>query len=128
MMRNPVRTWLLRHHPYPFFLKAWYRLVVLVVLLALLPYPQRASLTEESPVHQPNQTSQMHATDYLGAPIPRPASPFASVPRLTNCHPHLALLDLIQILQWFPHRTLVILLMLNCSRRSLPQLVRTGGR
>jgi hypothetical protein len=94
-----------------------------------------ASHTEESPVHQPNQTSQMAANHTMAqliiwthhASIPRPASPFASVPRLTDCPPHLALVDLIQILQWFPHRTLVMLLMLNCWR-SHPQLVRTGGR
>jgi hypothetical protein len=41
MMRNPVRIWLPRHHPYPHFLKAWPRLAVVVVLLALLRCPQR---------------------------------------------------------------------------------------
>jgi len=42
-----------------------------------------ASQSEESPVHQPKQPdgrkSHDDAADYLDAPIPRPASPFASV-------------------------------------------------
>ena len=62
---------------------------------------------------QPNQQPHDDAANYLDAPIHRPASPFASVSSAKRLPPHLALLDLIQILRWFFHRILVILLMLN---------------
>jgi hypothetical protein len=128
-----MRTWPLSHPRCPHFLKAWPRLVVMVVLLALLPCPaasiRAAPQSEESLVHQPNQPDECKpcddAADYLDAPIPRPASPFSSVSS-TNRLP--LLMNLILILRRFPHRILAMLSMLDCWRRSLPQLVRTGGR
>src|SRR6266576_683746 len=123
MMRNPVRTWLLcHHHPYPRCLKAWPRLVVVVVLLALLPCPQRqyAPPLKVKSLRCTSLTSRMDASHTMmqltiwthrSPVLPRHLH---QSPLLTDCHPHLILVDLIQILRRFPHRTLVMLLMFNC--------------
>jgi hypothetical protein len=45
-------------------------------------------------------------------------------PRLTDCHPRLALVDPIQILRRFSYRISVVLLMLNRWRKGHPHSVR----
>jgi hypothetical protein len=92
MMGNPVRAWRLRRHLYP-RIKAWPRLSVVVVLLALLPCPQRQYTLplKVKRLRCTNLTNRMDASDALTLPAiwahRSPALPhhLHQFPRLTDC-------------------------------------------
>jgi hypothetical protein len=105
----------------------------MVGLLALLSCPQHEYALllkcEEFPVYQPSQPDECKphngAADYRDAPILCPISPSALISSTNGLPPLPALVEPIQILLRLSHRILVVLLLLDCWGRSLPQLVRT---
>jgi hypothetical protein len=131
-------TQLLRHHPYSRFLKVWPRLVVMVVLLAPLPFRSAGmccmcclsqsksfrciSLTSQ--MDAPHTMTQLTIRTHRSHALPHHLHQF---PRQTDSDLRLALVDPIQILRRFLHRIVVMLLMLR-RWRNFPELLRNGGR
>lgn len=121
---------LLRHPPYHRslnFLKAWHRLIAIAGLLALPSYPEHKCALprkcEESPVRRPKRKPHDDAAAFRDAPIaplPHHLDQFSSFNRLLP-PPGLGERDSDPAAV----RILVVLLMLNCWRSSVPQLVRT---